>query len=182
MEREVIEKAIERARRGIGQYLEIMELFPSTNVSKNRDFQRKFNYFYRVKQQSPDWYAEYYRFMEEQKGENPEFSNVLAHFYSVLGRCEPSFSSKFVATHNPDTPIWDAHVLRNTGVKPPSYGSKNRISKTVEAYRRICNWYEDTITSDRGQLIIESFNSMVESHEKISDLKKIDFVLWQIRE
>ena len=91
MKIEKIREAIERARKGIAQYLEIMELFSNTDVSTDKDFQRKFNGFYRIRQRPPEWYEQYYSYMQSQKGQNPTFSNVLIHFYSVLGRYEPSF-------------------------------------------------------------------------------------------
>jgi hypothetical protein len=40
---EQIEEAIGRAKKGIGQYLEIMDLFSHTDVTGDRYFQRKFN-------------------------------------------------------------------------------------------------------------------------------------------
>ena len=41
MDQKTIVKAINDARKGIGQYLEIMRLFSDTNVSVNTDFQKK---------------------------------------------------------------------------------------------------------------------------------------------
>lgn len=60
MEIRNIETVIDQARKGIAQYLEIMQLWPSVNVAQNRDFQRKFNAFYRVRQRPADWYATYF--------------------------------------------------------------------------------------------------------------------------
>lgn len=37
--------AINSARKGIAQYLEIMELLPDVDVSRDRNFQRKYNAF-----------------------------------------------------------------------------------------------------------------------------------------
>src|SRR6266446_3227988 len=93
-----ITEAINKAKRRIGQYLEIMRLFPKTDVSQNRYFQTRYNAFYRVRQRPPKWYQEYYKYMEEMKGHEVTFSTILRHLERKLGRYEPSFSSKLLAT------------------------------------------------------------------------------------
>ncbi len=56
MGRETVIKAINDATKGINQYLEIMLLFQQTDVSKNKEFQKKFNGFYRVRQRNEQFY------------------------------------------------------------------------------------------------------------------------------
>jgi hypothetical protein len=181
MDRNKITEAITKARKGIVQYLEIMDLFHKTDVSTDRQFQRKYNSFYRVRQRTEEWYHDYYSFMEDQKGKNPQFSIVLWHLYSELKRYEPSFSSKFVATHNPNLPIWDTFVLKNVGIKAPYYSDRKKLLKAEGKYNEIVGWYARYIGSDYGKLIINIFDELVTDHNRISDLKKIDFVVWQIR-
>ena len=113
MQKKDIIRAIEMARSGIRQYLDIMTIFPTVDVSINRVFQRRFNHFYRIKQRSKDWYSEYYSFMERGKENPPRFEKVLDHLHLTLGRYEPSFSSKLAATLNPEEPVWDQYVIRN---------------------------------------------------------------------
>ncbi len=179
-ENQIIE-AIERARRGIGQYLAIMELFPNVDVSTDCDFQRQFNAFYRIRQRSREWYEEYYSYMERNKEADILFEDALDYLHRTLGRYEPSFSSKLAATINPDQPVWDSFVLQNTGQRAPSYTANNRIETAKEVFQNIRQWYEDRMQSKEGQLIITTFNRLVAEHEQITDLKKIDFVLWQTR-
>jgi hypothetical protein len=179
MKIEKIREAIERARKGIAQYLEIMELFSNTDVSTDKDFQRKFNGFYRIRQRPPEWYEQYYSYMQSQKGRNPTFSNVLIHFYSVLGRYEPSFSSKLVATIDVNSPVWDSIVLRYAGIKTPLYTSKSKVDQAEAIYKKLQEWHDRHMRSDHGKLILQTFEEMVPEHNRISDLKKIDFVLWQ---
>ncbi len=158
-----------------------MDLFHSTDVSIDTEFQRKFNAFYRVMKRPSNWYKTYYSFMQQQKGKNPSFSKVLRYLYSELGRYEPSFSSKFVATHNPDLPIWDRFILEFTGIRPPYYSDPKKLFKAEEKYKEIKNWYDRYLTSNDGMLIVKMFDELVPEHNRISRLKKIDFVLWQIR-
>ena len=181
MEEHEIISAIERAHRGIGQYLAIMELFPDVNVSADCDFQRQFNAFYRVRQRTREWYEEYYSFMERNKTTPVPFEEVLDHLNSTLGRHEPSFSSKLAATLDPHEPVWDSFVLKNTGQPAPSYTAQNRIQRAKEIFQYIREWYAEYMQSEEGQLVIATFDRFVEEHDRITDLKKIDFVLWQTR-
>jgi hypothetical protein len=66
--------------------------------------------------------------MEDIKGQNVSFEQILRFLHSSLNRYEPSFSSKMVATHKPDLPIWDKFVLNNTRIKAPP-PTKDRMRK-----------------------------------------------------
>ncbi len=176
-----ITEGIANARRGIGQYLEIMRLFAQTNVAQDRYFQTKYNAFYRVRQRSSDWYDEYYRHMEEMKGQEVSFSSILRHFQKRLGKYEPSFSSKLLATLNTSFPVWDVHVLSNIGLQAPAYTSPNKYEKAESAYMAIQGWYQSFLCSVEGRLMIGRFDELVEESPAISNIKKIDFILWQTR-
>ena len=73
MQKDEIVTAIESAQKGINQYLAIMEMFPSIDVSKDRNFQRHFNAFYRIRQRTDKWYTEYYSYMERSKNKSVRF-------------------------------------------------------------------------------------------------------------
>lgn len=181
MEKSDIETAIEKARKGISQYLVIMECIFKTDVSTDTDFQRKYNGFYRVRQRPQEWYRTYFELMEELKGKVVEFDNVLDELKKRTGRYEPSFSSKLVATLNSTKPIWDVHILANTSHKAPAYSNGNKVDLAKKAYQSIGAWYESFIQTAAGKLCIVVFDEKIKEHSKISDLKKIDFILWQIR-
>ncbi len=173
-------RAIEKAKPGISKYLEIMRLFPICNVSLDKEFQKKYNHFYRVRQRNQEFYSVYFSYMEAQKGKKTTFEDAFNYLYSKLGRYEASFSSKLVATLNPSLPVWDAHVLKNICLKAPTYATKNRKEKIIYTYDKIINWYCNFLVSDEGKLIVNTFDQIIHEPE-ISDIKKVDFVLWQSR-
>jgi len=181
MDETKITTAIEKARKGICQYLEIMRQLPLVDVSRDRAFQRKYNAFYRVRQRPRVWYIEYYTYLESNKRGKPKFDTVLDHLFLTLGKYEPSFSSKLVATLNPHEPIWDRFVIKNIGEVEPLYTDKNRVAKAKIVYKRIQDWYSKYIVSPEGKLAITTFNRLVAEHESITDVKKVDFILWQTR-
>lgn len=119
--------------------------------------------------------------MEQLKGSKPTFGDVLDHLYETTKRYEPSFSSKLVATLNPDKPVWDIHVLRNINQKAPAYYSPNKIEDAKGCYANMEDWYQTFLASDQGTGWIKQFNELIIEHDKLTDLKKVDFILWQMR-
>jgi len=181
MQKDEIVVAIEQAREGIDQYLIIMEMFPAIDVSIDRVFQRRFNAFYRIRQRSEKWYYEYYSFMESKKNSPVHFEAVLDHIHGVLGRYEPSFSSKLAATLDPNEPIWDKHVLQNTGQKAPHYSASNKMERAKTVFKKVRDWHTKHMESAEGKMMIEIFNNMVKEHDRITNIKKVDFILWKTR-
>ena len=181
MDEAAVRDAIRRASKGIGQYLWLMRELPRRDVSSCREFQKRYNAFYRVRQRSTEWYATYYHLLERSKKAGADFGTVLDTLQQKLGRYEPSFSSKLVATVDPHKPVWDRFVLMNTGLRAPSYADRHRFHKAKTVYSQICGWYSDCLDSERGRISVEIFNEEVEESARISDLKKLDFVLWQTR-
>ena len=100
----------------------------------------------------------------------------------ILGRFEPSFSSKLAHTLDPNQPIWDVNILRNTGQRAPAYGTKDRLNKTIEVYRGIQKWYRHFLPTEEASEILTIFDKLIPDSHRISDVKKIDFILWQTRD
>jgi hypothetical protein len=108
---------------GLKKYRFIMSLFndESTDASVNMDFQKTFKGFYKVRRSS-EFCKHYFLFMKNNNGNKGlSFEDTLEHIYDKVKRIEPSFSSKLIATINPDNPIWDSIVLENLGLKKLSY-------------------------------------------------------------
>jgi hypothetical protein len=175
-----LQEAIKKAKPGLEKYLKIMSQVKLVDVSKDREFQRAFNGFYRVRQRPQTFYDTFYSFMEENKGSTPSFEKTLKYIEKELGRIEPSFSSKLVATINPDLPIWDSVVLNNLQLKRPAYYRKDRMEETIRLYEQIVDWYKDYLKDEEGQKMIELFDKEY-PNTGITDIKKIDFVIWQLR-
>jgi hypothetical protein len=99
---------------------------------------------------------------------------------TTIGRVEASFASKLVATLDPSKPVIDKFVLKNFALRLPRRGSPDRENKTVDLYHDLCGKYSDFIQSQTGVMIRELFDRR-HPGSGISELKKIDLVLWQIR-
>ncbi len=177
---EIIDNALKKISPGLQKYLNIREMIYRVNISRNEEFQKSFNGFYRMRQRPTIFYKKFYSFMEENKSNSPSFEEALLYIYQELGRVEASFSSKLVATINPNLPIWDTIVLKNIGLKPPQYYRKNRIKETMVLYNDLQQRYQTYIEKEQAKIIITKFNKAY-PNTGLTDVKKIDFVLWQIR-
>lgn len=168
---------------GLLKYEKIMERFSQVDVSRDEEFQRTFNGFYRVRRRKPDFYKALYSFLESHKNKKITFAEVLQYFYERFGRLEASFSSKIVATINPDMPIWDSEVLKRLKIKTPAYTltPTERFNQTVEKYNQIIQWYRDYMDTEEAKKMIEAFDKEI-GVPNITTTKKIDFILWQTRE
>ena len=168
---------LDRVQVGIDKYHRIMKRVHEVDVSTDMEFQRFFNGFYRMRQRSADFYKCYYCFLEANKC-NPSltYEEVITHLYQETGSIHASFSSKLLATVNPNMPIWDKFVLQNLGLRTPYYYEKDRLQKTIQLYQQICDWYQTEEAIQKLQLFNELFPDV-----DISNVKKIDFVLWATR-
>ena len=168
-------------RKGVEKYLKIMELFKNTNnVSMNKDFQREFNGFYRVRR-NEQFRKKYYFLMEKNKGKKLNFKEIL-HELRKFGKLEASFTSKLIATIEPDLPIWDKFVLGYFGLKSPSckLSDNERLDQAVITYDKIKEKYNELIKKEEGQLMIKIFDEYYLKNN-ITSIKKMDFFIWQAR-
>jgi len=54
------------------------------------------------------------------------------------------------------------------------------IKNTISYAIKLCEWYENVLKSDEGVAVIKMLNEMY-GDKGITDLKKLDLVLWQMR-
>lgn len=170
----ILEEALSRSL-GLPHYIEIM----AGNPDKS-EFQRMFNGYYKVRR-NENWQKEYYAIFTEAK-KNPEnytFERILRKLYEKTGMIEASFSSKMLATIDPSKPIWDQYVLKNLGLQLKGLGEE-RLEKAVELYSEIESWYNSYLNSSEDKENIRVFDLMLPDYALISNIKKIDCLLWLI--
>lgn len=175
----------DEVKKGLRKYENIMAYFHSTpSPAFNWDdqsflqFKTSYNGFYRVRR-NLDFQKKYFQLMFH-NARDSQFENILDEIYKQTNRLEASFSSKLLHTINPEMPIWDTEVLKKLDVKVPSYSATNRKAELIKCYKHIENWYKEKLTSSEGKLMMTLFDSKC-GPTKITDLKKIDFMLWQAR-
>lgn len=165
---------------GLDSYLNIMELAKKIDVSKDIDFQRTFNGFYRVRR-NEEWRKIYYDYFEIMKDKTPSFENIITYLYEKTGYVEPSFSSKMLATLDSSKPIWDRYVVENLELKLIGKTSEEKLANAIETYHVIEQWYEEFLTTQKAEECIQAFDSALPDYRMIHPIKKVDTILWSIR-
>lgn len=165
---------------GLNKYRYIMEQVNNTNVAKNTDFQRAFNGFYIVRR-NEHWRNCYYEYFESVKKGNPTFEDIITYLYEHTGNIEPSFSSKMLATIFPEKPIWDRYVVQNLNMQLTGTTKEEKLRNATILYANMEKWYENFLNSEKGKECIKEFDSILPDYKEISNVKKIDSVLWSIR-
>ena len=178
--KKVIETRIAESM-GFDKYTKIMDMVRKTDVSSDPDFQRTFNGFYRVRRNA-EWRKAYYDLFETAKDSNPSFEYIIRAMYESTGNIEASFSSKMLATINANMPIWDRYVVQNLCLNMKSKTKEDQLKCAVDLYEQIVAWYDGFIQTDNGRECIAEFDQTLPGYVWMSDVKKIDFYLWSIRE
>jgi hypothetical protein len=81
------------------------------------------------------------------------------------------------------TPIWDQYILKNLGFKTSLKGTpEEKLKDAVDTYNSITKFYIDYLNSKEGKILIKQFDLNLPSYSKISNIKKLDSILWKIRE
>ena len=170
---------LERRKKDLENYSYIISTCRCTDVSRDEVFQRKFDHFYRVRRNST-WRQIYFRLFEgNKKNACITFEDILRSIYERTGRIEASFSSKMLATLNPEMPIWDSIVLAKLGMKPIlNLEKEERMKKTVEMYNAIIEWYEKFNRTPEAQRYVEAFDCAFPEYKNFTKTKKIDFLIW----
>ena len=106
---------------------------------------------------------------------------MIKELFDRTGNVEASFTSKMVATLDETKPIWDQYVLLNLGLELKGKTPEERVKKTVDLYHRIECWYAEYLLTDEAKENIAVFDSALPSYAWVSDVKKIDCLLWSNR-
>ena len=182
----VIEDSLETAF-SLRAYIDIISAIQEDGFTATPAFRKTFNGFYRVRQKPADWYDKYYALMEEQRTVRRGFRELLICLEPVSGTIDVSFVSKMIAAVDPTLPIWDRYVLQNLGLlkRWEKLTGKDTTLRIDEA-ERICEdtkaWYDAFIRSADGKACITAFDSAMPHYkEKLTDVKKIDYLLWSKR-
>jgi hypothetical protein len=179
---EIMEKPI--LAEGLEKYNYIMSRIHETNVSSDLDFQNVFRDFYQMRRFYSEHFARHYFILMEQlkdSGENMTFEMAMERIKHIQGTYEMSFASKLLHTIDPLHPIWDSVVTKqHFAIKAPYASCENRAQACCLRYAEYEDKFYDYMTTDEGRTIIERFDKKFPDNG-ISDVKKIDFVLWQDR-
>lgn len=164
---------------GLDRYVYLVNELPRVNIAMNREFQKKYNAFYKVRRNA-EWQQEYYSLMEriKQKGSAASFGFVIRELYNKTGMIEASFSSKMIATIDTSNPIWDRKVTDALGIRIKEIAPEKKIDDIIKAYSGMKQLLTEYIESEKGKTNIAIFDEWLPEYSFISSMKKVDYLLW----
>ena len=75
-------------------------------------------------------------------------------------------------------PIWDSKVLKCLGLEN-AWDSQRTVKNAIDIYNQIVEWYKEYLKTEEAKHNIKVFDIWFPQYtKKISDVKKIDYILW----
>ena len=150
-------------------------------MSSDAAFQRPYNRFYRVRRNA-EWQSAYYEIMQREKVSAVlSFEDILREMHERTGSVEASFTSKMIATLDPDRPIWDSVVLERLGLRLRGTTAQAKLENAVGVYESIVGWYADYLATEDAARNIALFDELLPDYSWLTSVKKVDFLLWSSR-
>lgn len=178
---EQIRDALPLVERGLSKYVWIQtEVALGTTRVRERDFQKKFNGFYRIRR-NQEWQAIYYGLFSSKLLTGIEFREALDFMVERTGRFEASFISKLVATIHPSKYVIDSMVLTNVGLALPVANAPDRIKRICRIYEMLDETCNTFLGTELGRFLVKHFRKTY-PWANITEAKMLDLVLWQIRQ
>lgn len=122
--------------------MNIMSKVKTVNVADDQDFQREFDFFYKVRRNA-EWRKVFFEIFERKKKKNCSYKEIITELYEGTGQVEASFASKMLASIDENMPIWDSKVLDRIGIKSSNKRGQQKLEETIELYDVIVQWYSD---------------------------------------
>ena len=86
-----------------------------------------------------------------------------------------------LATILPEKPIWDRHVVQNLNMQLRGATKEEKLKNAIMLYADMEMWFVDFLETEKGKECIREFDRLLPDYKKISQIKKIDSILWSIR-
>jgi hypothetical protein len=166
------------------RYAFLRERLHASDITDDRDFQRRFNGLYRVRQRTEEWKSAYYGLMERYKHTpTPNFAAILNELHTATRRIEASFASKLVAIINPNCAVYDSIVAQNLCFTPPRphRPPEQRLRELVLLYERLTERMNRLIRNHRFPAISEALEAAFPGYD-ITPMRKLDLLFWQLRQ
>lgn len=184
-----IENALPKVKKGLEKYVWLQTKLDSSSIHKDRLYQTKFNYFYRITPfRNQKWQKEFYELLETSKrNKNIVFVDILNTLYKKTGRIEASFASKLIATINPRLPVIDSVVLGNLRkqgnivMRLPYSSDDNRIHKIKQLHNKLNQLFVEFLRTKNGKYLVKRFTKEY-PNVNITKIKMLDLILWQTRQ
>lgn len=168
----------------LNAYASTQNMLRQVDVSTDRQYQKTYNGFYRVRLPFSEAYSTYYNLIEQNKeNSNPSLAHILNELLAATQRVETSFGSKLLATLNPEITPLDSVVLEHLNLRlPPRTGQSDsaRIQQCVNVHEQLVAQMNQLITQPEYLQLKTIFEQRFPGYN-FTDVKILDLLLWQYR-
>lgn len=168
---------------GLERYCAIMA-FEGNVSDKENGFQKLFNGYYNIRRPA-EWREKYYALFQEMRAaEKVDFSLIVSRLHKMTRKVEPSFTSKMLATIDDAALVWDRRVisaLKHYDPKLPVVPTEfagGQIERGIAGYQALQEACRDLLAEPISKRCIEQFDCYLSDYSAISNMKKLDVVLW----
>ncbi|WP_439407953.1 hypothetical protein ACNJX9_04535 [Bradyrhizobium sp. DASA03076] len=182
-DRDVILERLSARISDLKTYANLQKDLLTSDVSKNSDYRRNFNRFYKMRSKPADWYRMFFDLLEREKHNvTLTFEDVIREIFARWGEVHPSFASKLVATINPECPVYDKEVCRNLGIRAVTVTNpERRLNAAIDNFL-VLQGFHAKAKGIRGiSELIDAFDQHFEQFVTFTAIKKLDLMLWQWR-
>lgn len=171
-----------RINKSINKYKKIMEIINQKDPFDNEEFRKLFDGFYRIRQKSKKRYDDFYSVFKMCKYEHMDFKKTMEVLKEKTGEIHPFFCSKIIATLDPNKPVWDKYVLQWVGIILKKPNDKNKcINYYSKIYQEIEEEYKKHLNDKNVREALARFDTLVPEGKELTEIKKLDFILWSNR-
>jgi hypothetical protein len=180
--RHQINTALPRLSKGVGRYRRLQASIHSTGFSADQSFRKAYCSFYGITPfRDTQWQQHYFNLLVEATHTPPDFTTTLRELNNRTGVVEASFTSKLVASVNTNRPVIDTWVLLNAELELPDRNAPTRLADIATLYATLDIKMHAYLSTDDGQYLVAQFTNRYGT-ERITEMKMLDFVLWQTRD
>jgi hypothetical protein len=175
----------------IDTYLAIMHYVEDGKIMNN-DFQSMFVSYYfgnSRTEKTLEWRKEYFKIFDDAlKAFRDNFISKYASYDYLLKKVsniqdrryvEKSLTSKMVHSIHSRTPIIDEHVCQFLDFRVDDADYEQKLHNVIEEYGCVSDAYRFFLDIPEGKICIEAFDEWLPDYAgRISDFKKLDYLIW----
>lgn len=179
--RDRILRGMRKRKNAIARYDCLVNSLHSSNVANDATYQRVFIGYYGVRGRNDEWRRDFFGILEREKNnESVCFSALLEELWGKVQKVELSFTSKLIATIDPNRPVYDSNVEDCLGLDGPKphMPVEERKRCAIEAYDSLTTQTSAMINGTAFLDFRESFDEEFPEFRHFTDIKKLDLYLW----
>lgn len=162
------------------KYCWLEENLNKYDLSTSAEYQRRFAHYYRMRFVSKEYRRAFFNLFQQIKSNSDvSFEEVARKLYSVDEKHEFSFITKMLHTIDTSRPIFDSQVNAALNLRTYQPDFEKRLKKDCLILNQISEHYQVIMKAPEVQKILSELDSRTYPR-KISDEKKIDFLLWAL--